>query len=61
MFVFVFLARDFCNLLRFVLAMVGYGLGFAVTGFAGNLYLNIFLMNVVSIPGKLCSFFFTNR
>ena len=49
------------TLLRFAMSIVGYGLGFAVTGFAGNLYLNIFLMNAVSIPAKVTSMFFTDR
>ncbi|KAK3780291.1 hypothetical protein RRG08_006197 [Elysia crispata] len=45
----------------FVLSMVFYGLSFAVTSFAGNLYLNIFLMSIVSIPANFISFLLIDR
>ncbi|KAK3802937.1 hypothetical protein RRG08_020038 [Elysia crispata] len=45
----------------FVVAFVYYGLGFAVTSFAGNLYLNIFLMNVVQIPSYFITLFILGR
>ncbi|RUS80327.1 hypothetical protein EGW08_011928 [Elysia chlorotica] len=40
----------------FVLSTVFYGLSFGVASFAGNLYLNIFLMSAVTLPSSLLSF-----
>ncbi|RUS89292.1 hypothetical protein EGW08_002966 [Elysia chlorotica] len=44
-----------------VLSMVFYGLSFAVSSFAGDLYLNMFLMSVVELPAYLLSFLFIDR
>ncbi|KAK3775405.1 hypothetical protein RRG08_013250 [Elysia crispata] len=45
----------------FVLSMVFYGLSFAVSSFAGDLYLNMFLMSVVELPAYLLSFLLIDR
>ncbi|GFS06894.1 solute carrier family 22 member 21 [Elysia marginata] len=43
------------------MSLIVYGLNFAVTSFAGNLYLNIFLMNIVLVPAHLISFLLIDR
>ncbi|GFO30694.1 solute carrier family 22 member 21 [Plakobranchus ocellatus] len=45
----------------FILSSVFYGLSFAVSSFAGNIYLNIFLMNVAELPAYLLSFLLIDR
>lgn len=52
----VFVAFKWC-----VLSMVFYGLSFAVTSFAGDLYLNMFLMSVVELPAYFLTFIFIDR
>ncbi|GFO30692.1 solute carrier family 22 member 21 [Plakobranchus ocellatus] len=44
-----------------VLSMVFYGLSFAVTSFAGDLYLNMFLMSIVELPAYLLTFLLIDR
>ncbi|GFS07912.1 solute carrier family 22 member 21 [Elysia marginata] len=44
-----------------VLSMVFYGLSFAVTSFAGDLYLNMFLMSVVELPAYFLTFVLIDR
>ncbi|RUS82445.1 hypothetical protein EGW08_009791 [Elysia chlorotica] len=41
--------------------MAFYGLGFAVSSFAGNLYLNIFLMAIVTLPANFFTFLLIDR
>ncbi|GFR95971.1 solute carrier family 22 member 21 [Elysia marginata] len=43
------------------LAVTYYGINFAVSSFAGNLYLNMFLMSVVQIPSYVVTFFVVSR
>ncbi|RUS91076.1 hypothetical protein EGW08_001204 [Elysia chlorotica] len=45
----------------FVLAFIYYGISFAVTSFAGNLYLNIFIMNLIQLPIYFITFYILGR
>ncbi|RUS69687.1 hypothetical protein EGW08_022553 [Elysia chlorotica] len=44
-----------------VMSIIFYGLNFGVSSFVGNLYLNIFLMNVIQLPASLATFAVIDR
>ncbi|XP_060565157.1 organic cation transporter protein-like [Ruditapes philippinarum] len=45
----------------FALGLVFYGISFGIQALAGNIYLNLFLFSVVSIPAKIITVYLTNR
>ncbi|XP_060575042.1 solute carrier family 22 member 4-like isoform X2 [Ruditapes philippinarum] len=45
----------------FALGVIGYGIGFGIKKLSGNLFLNLFLFSVVSIPSKVITIFLQNR
>ncbi|XP_053378933.1 solute carrier family 22 member 21-like [Mercenaria mercenaria] len=45
----------------FALGLVFYGISFGIQALAGNIYLNLFLFNLVAIPAKLITVWVTNK
>ena len=46
---------------RIILSIIFFGLNFAVSSFVGNLYMNIFLMNLLQVLADLMAFFAIER
>ncbi|KAK0060940.1 solute carrier family 22 member 13-like isoform X1 [Biomphalaria pfeifferi] len=44
-----------------VLSLVFYGLSFGASSFTGNVYLNIFIIGIIDIPGNITVIYWSNR
>ena len=59
LFVYISLCISLC--LRFALGVIGYGVMFGIQRLSGDIYLNMFLFAMVTIPAKVVTVWLTNR